>query len=335
MHNQATYRHKGDGVSTPISAAEQIAGVCAAVFCEDIAKSKSGFIRPRVNFAMDNCGMGGDLVVTANVSTLAALIAAHAGIPMCKHGSPANADEGRHGSSDFIKLCGIKAEMSREQIEYAVENFNFAYSEALDTNFKLIHRQTHVFAKMPHMNDLIGPITNPVDPKIMSRRVLGVNHLVSPRLIAEAYLIMNRKGVTNMEKMFVVRGQVDSHSNRGFDELSICRGGNEICMINGNKIVDVQMSAESFGLPFAEQNQISPTPGISKGEFSNRILYGEETGPARDMVIANAALLFMLNAEDDKTPLSAYRAARETLDSGTVQQVVENVRLIAPVSEAA
>lgn len=330
MHNKATYSHVGDGVSTPKSAAEQIAGLCAAIFCEDIAKSPSGFIQPKVALAMDNCGMGGDLVVTSNVSTLAALIAASAGIVMCKHGSPANADAGRHGSSDFIELCGIDPFMTRDQIEYAVEHFGFAYSEALDTNFKLIHLQTHRYAMVPHVNDLVGPITNPTDPLIMRRRILGVNHLVHPQVVADAYRIMNAKGVTNMEKMFVVRGKIDPSSHRGFDELSTCVGGNDIFMLRNGKVTAVELTAESFGIPFARAADISPPTGMSKGEFSSKILYGEEAGAARDMVLANAALLFMLNSDNELSPHKAYEAARDTLASGLVPNVVTNVRQIAP-----
>jgi anthranilate phosphoribosyltransferase len=335
MHNKATYSHVGNGKTTPFSAAEQIAGLCAAIFEEDIAKSPSGFIRPNVPLAMDNCGMGGDLVVTANVSTLAGLIAASAGIPMCKHGSPANADDGRHGSSDFIELCGINPFMSRKQIEYAVEHYNFAYSEALDTNFKLIHLQTHRYAMVPHVNDLIGPITNPTHPSIMRRRVIGVNHLVHPKVVADAYRIMNQRGVTNMERVYVVRGKIDPSSSRGFDELSICIGGNDVYVLDGNDIVGYKLDASSFELPFATLASISPPVGMSKGEFSNRILHGEETGAARDMVLANAALLFMLANDDIMSPRKAYEVAYDTLTCGIVPDVVANVRALAPRKTAA
>ncbi|MFH2063079.1 MAG: hypothetical protein ABIJ46_02895, partial [bacterium] len=56
------------GHRLPEDAAEQIAGICAAVFREDIGRSEFGFLEPQVEFAVDNCGMGGDLVLTANVS---------------------------------------------------------------------------------------------------------------------------------------------------------------------------------------------------------------------------------------------------------------------------
>ena len=109
LHTKATYAWEWDerqenvhGHRLPKNAAEQIAGICAAIFEHDIAKSEFGFVNPNILYAMDNCGMGGDIFATANISTIAGFIAAAAGIPMCKHGSPANTDNGKYGSSDVI-----------------------------------------------------------------------------------------------------------------------------------------------------------------------------------------------------------------------------------------
>ena len=140
LHNQATYAWKKNGRKLdhplPEDSSEQIAGICVAIFEHDIVKSKFGFLSPNVLYAMDNCGMGGDLTVTANVSTIAAFIAAAAGIPMCKHGSPANADGGRHGSSDFIDMCGINRFAKKKAVEKCVEELSFGYTEALDVRYK-------------------------------------------------------------------------------------------------------------------------------------------------------------------------------------------------------
>lgn len=327
LHNKATYEHRGDGVSTPVSAAEQIAGICAAIFVEDIGKSQFGFARPQVPYVMDNCGMGGDLVTTANVSTLAALTASAAGINMCKHGSPGNTD--RVGSSDFIELLGIEPSMSKSEVESLVETYHFGYTEALDTRFKHIHRQTHGYAALPHMNDIIGPITNPIDPKLMTRRVVGVNHLIDPAVVADAYRILNQKGITDMQHLIVVRGYVDFGRPNGMDELSLCGGGTKIAELRGNEVDVRYVEAADFGLKPASVTDISPPNGMSKGDFSLAILHGEILGPALDMVLANAALLFML-AEKTLPPRKAYEAARDTFASDDVLRLVANIREQAP-----
>jgi hypothetical protein len=67
FHNRAVYQDQDSG--------EQIAGICSAVFDYDLGESSAGFVNPNVNEIIDNCGMGGDLIKTPNLSTIAALIA--------------------------------------------------------------------------------------------------------------------------------------------------------------------------------------------------------------------------------------------------------------------
>lgn len=337
LHNRATYLwedttpiHHGNGHFIPTNAAEQIAGICAAIFNEDIARSESGYLNPNVPFAMDNCGMGGDLTVTANVSTIAALIASTAGIHMCKHGSPANADKGQHGSSDFVSLLGIDTYANKAKVEKCVESECFGYTEALDTNYKQIHLQTHRFAYMPHMNDILGPITNPLNPSLMTRRVLGVNHLIAPEIVAKVYSIMNTHGITNLQHGLFVRGFTTPERTVGVDELSICIGGTQVTELIDGEIINYNLFAEDFGLEPVDVEHISPPAGISKGDFSIGIIQGEYNGPALAMVLANAALLMFL---DDRSHdlKKCYKMAEEVFRSGLVYQKILSLKEKMPV----
>lgn len=331
LHTKATYcwrKKKGDekshGHKLPQNASGQIAGICAAVFERDIALSHFGFFNPDVPYAMDNCGMGGDLIVTPNVSTVAAFIAAAAGIPMAKHGSPANADKGLYGSSDFISIiCGINVAVPKKHMQECVEKFGFGYTEALDVKYKLIHMQTHEIAQLPHMNDIIGPITNPLNPKKITRRVLGVNHLISPAIIAETYKILNKKGITNLKHGLFVRGFADRNRYRGMDELSICIGGTQVAELNNGKIQEYHLGAKDFGLRPVPVESISPQG--NKGEFSMKILKGEVTGPPLQMILANAALLFYLAKKSDNLK-ECYKMAEEVHKSGIPYAVMTQVR---------
>jgi len=317
------------GHHLPKNAAEQIAGVCAAVFQNDVAVSQFGFLEPSVTYAMDNCGMGGDLIVTANVSTIAALIAAASGIPMCKHGSPANADNGRHGSSDFVSLLGINTYATKEEVEKCVEVEGFGYTEALDVRYKRIHLQTHKVAELPHMNDIIGPITNPLSTHLMTRRVLGVNHLVSPRVVAEAYQILNERGVTNLQHGVFIRGFTDSCRYEGMDEVSICEGGTQVAELRDKSICEYHLNANDFGLDPVLPASISPPHGISKGDFSLGILSGKIQGPPLEMVFANAALLFYL-AERSQDLRECYAVAETVYRSGKAYEKMIAIRKRLP-----
>ncbi|NTV22674.1 MAG: hypothetical protein HGB03_03915 [Candidatus Yonathbacteria bacterium] len=306
----------------PMNAAEQIAGICAAIFKSDIATSEYGTINTHIPLIMDNCGMGGDITPTANVSTIAALIASVAGIHMCKHGSPANADTGKHGSSDFMQMLGIETFPNRDALLYCLEKECFGYTEALDTRYKIIHKQTHSFANVPHMNDIIGPITNPV---VLTRRILGVNHLISPKIVAEAYAILNKKNITVVEKSFFIRGY---SSQGGMDELSICPQGSQVAILERDNITVEEITANDFGIQSVSSADISPPKGMSKGEFSKKILYGEITGPALEMVLANAALLMHLAQNSHVSLPQCFDDARRIHASGELRGKVARVKTL-------
>lgn len=308
LHNKALYEREGSAV--------QIAGICASVFDYDIGVSRNGFVHPHVEEVMDNCGMGGDLYRTPNLSTIAALIAAAAGVNMLKHGSPGNTDS--TGSSDFLKYCGVNLFASKDSVERAIEITHFGYTDALDEGYKLIHTQTHGVARLAHMNDIIGPITNPAYPQLMKKRVVGVNHLIPPERIAQAYLILNEKRITNLERGLFVRGFADKERNGGIDEIGLMEGGTIVAELNGPEIKTYDLFAKDFGL--SEMTVSDLDPGTRKAETSKLILQGEITDKRRDAALANAAILFYL--KQDLTFKEGTVKARDILNTGRPYQVL-------------
>lgn len=338
LHHRALYLwHIGEGEQQrhqrlfghrlPENAAEQIAGICAAVFDVDIAKSEFGFLEPKVPYAMDNCGMGGDLILTANVSTIAGFIVAASGIPMCKHGSPGNATT--CGSSDFVSLLGIDTCADKKCVEQCVEQECFGYTEALDVRYKRIHTQTHKFAKLSHMADIIGPITNPLSPHVLTRRVVGINHVIPPRIVAEAYQILNKRGVTDLRHGMFIRGFVSGDRYEGMDEVSICEGGTQIAELRNGKLREYRLHASDFGLMAVSAEAISPPSGMSKGEFSLGILMGEICGPPLQMILANAAILFYL-ADRSQDLKECYAMAEAVHRKGAVYEKALAIRKRLP-----
>lgn len=310
LHTKETYKKEG--------AEQQIAGICAAIFDYDIRTSKSSYLNPNIESAIDNCGMGGDLLKTPNVSTIAGLIACAQGTKVCKHGSPGNTDS--VGSSDFLKYCGVDLFTPKEKVEYALEKTGFGYTDALDTKYKSIHVQTHLSAHLAHMNDIIGPITSPLNPKLMKKRVLGINHLIQPEVVAKAYNVLNEHGVTNLERGLFIRGFADKGRNGGMDEASILEGGTIVAELNKGGIKVYELFAKDFGLKRALYEEISP--GDNKVEKSKRILMGMDSTRATDLVCANAALIdYLVNGTrlEDGT-----KKAKETLATGEAYRKLQD-----------
>ena len=323
LHNKEIYANS--------QSAEQIAGICAAVFDYDIRVSPNGYIELRClelgkfdknDFVMDNCGMGGDLFRTPNLSTIAALIAAADGIKILKHGSPGNTDS--VGSSDFLKYCGVNLFPSKEKVEAAISTLGFGYTDALDEKYKKIHTQTHGYAGLAHMNDIIGPITNPVNPEYMKKRIIGINHLIPPERVAQAYNILNEKGVTYVDHGLFIRGFADEKRNGGIDEASIMTGGTKIAELKNGSIRVYDVFAKDFGLEEITAEELNP--GDNKAETSRCILSGEikderKHSALKDAALANAGLLFYLAKGIDLK--EGVGRAREMLNSKKAYRLLQ------------
>lgn len=299
------------------NAPEMIAGLCAAVFAEDIAKSPEGFFTvPGVKVAVENCGTGGDTLVTPNVSCLAAFCAASAGVTVIKHGSRSHTDAGKSGSSDFFMRCGIPMDLPVERMRKLTQTFGLGYIDAEDIRFKRIHGQTMRQSRVSHLNHLIGPITSPAHPLLLRRRVMGVNQTVDPLTIAKVYQILNREGVTHMEHLMLVRGFGDDEA-RVMDEVSLTAVGTQVVTLRNDDISQRRFSAEDFGLKTAKAAELCVPEGRTKGEYSLEILAGDVDGPILDLICANTALLLHLDDPSCGLPAATQRA-EELFRSGGV-----------------
>lgn len=314
LHNKATYSHK--------NAYLQIAGIAAGIIDHDIKKSVSGFVKPKVPYVFDNCGMGGDHFVTANVSTLSAFTASSLGVYMCKHGSPANA--GRAGSSDFIKICGIPNIMPKEDIETMIETQKFGYIEALDTNFKIVHHQTHSFAHLPHMNDLIGPLTNPIDPILMKYKIIGINHLIPLNTITKALQFLNERGFTYFKNVMAVRGKVGTTVKDGIDELSITKWGTSVSELSEDGIKTYIIKPADFGISPVDKSFLTPN-GMSKEDFSLSILGNKAPIESIYVIAANSALILRMIGKA-KTLKEGFQMSYDQLCSGKVAIYLDKLK---------
>lgn len=268
----------------------------------------------RAPYVIDNCGMGGDGIVTANVSTLSALIASCDGIPMLKHGSPSSTDSGRHGSSDFLSLLKIPTTMPPIEIRKSMKENNFAYIDASNKKYKRIHRSSSKGLSLPHMNGILGPMTVPVNPYQLQKKLMGTNSLIAPLVIAQTYQILNKEtGGTNLKHGIFFRGVITIDNVKHYiDEISL--EDNEVVELKDGKITEYRLSYKDFGLDKL-YTDISPE-NCTKAEYSMDIIHGRHTGGGYHMVLCNTALLYYIHYG---IPLiEGYQKAKHIVDSGTL-----------------
>jgi anthranilate synthase/phosphoribosyltransferase len=238
------------------------------------------------------------------------------GVKVLKHGSPGNTDN--VGSSDFLKYNGVNLFAAKELVERATEQLGFAYTEALDQKYKHIHVQTHEVAGLAHMNDIIGPVTHPANPRLLKKKIIGINHLVTPERVAQAYRIMNQKGITNLERGLFVRGFAETGYNGGIDEVSVMPGGTLVSELNKGQIRTYHLTAKDFGLEEITKEELSP--GIKKAEVSKAILANEIYGGMRSSALVNTAIIFYLT--DGLDLIEGTKKADTLLSSGRPLEIL-------------
>ena len=169
----------------------------------------AGFLRDRMicvdaGECADIVGTGGDGGRSFNISTVASLVAAGAGVRMAKHGN--RAVSGKCGAADVLEELGVRLDGSADALAASVRDNGIAF---------LFARSLHpVMAKAAPLRrdlgirtifNLVGPLANPAHAVYM---VVGVYH---ERLLTPFAQVLRNLGVK--------RGLV-VHSADGLDEIS-------------------------------------------------------------------------------------------------------------------
>ena len=72
-----------------------------------------------------SCGTGGDRSHTINVSTLAALVVAGAGVPVCKHGNRAASSS--CGAADVLEALGVAIELDADGVARCIDEAGIGF----------------------------------------------------------------------------------------------------------------------------------------------------------------------------------------------------------------
>src|SRR3954465_7803425 len=75
--------------------------------------------------AVDIVGTGGDRSHSINVSTMAAIVVAGAGVPVCKHG--ARAASSQCGAADVLEALGVVLDLTPEGVKHCVDTAGIGF----------------------------------------------------------------------------------------------------------------------------------------------------------------------------------------------------------------
>ncbi|MGZ4674189.1 MAG: anthranilate phosphoribosyltransferase, partial [Ilumatobacteraceae bacterium] len=157
---------------------EELSGLLDAVLAAAALVPLGDELRSR---AVDIVGTGGDRSHSINVSTMAAIVVAGAGVPVCKHG--ARAASSQCGAADVLEELGVAIELSPNGVLRCVEEvgIGFCLAPKFHPAFRFAAPSRREIGIATVFN-LLGPMAN---PGRVRRQLIGVaNPAVAERMLA-------------------------------------------------------------------------------------------------------------------------------------------------------
>jgi anthranilate phosphoribosyltransferase len=249
--------------------AQELAGFARVMRRQATRVFAEGDARP--TNMVDTCGTGGDGANTFNISTAAAIVAAAAGARVAKHGN--RAASSRCGSADVLEALGVRIDLPFEQYGRAIREIGigFLFAQAAHTAARHAAPARKQIGVRTVFN-LLGPLTNPAGAQ---SQVLGV---FSEDVIDLVAATLAELGV---ERAFVV------HGAGGLDEISLA-GETMVAEVRGGAVRRFAVTPEEFGVARAPLESVRGGTATENAALIRRVLEGE-AGPARDIVVVNAA----------------------------------------------
>ncbi len=253
---------------------------------------------------VDTCGTGGDGAGTFNISTTAAFVVAGAGIAVAKHGNRSASSQ--CGSADVLEALGVNLDVTADTVGRCIDEvgIGFLFARALHGAMKHV-AQARAEMKIRTVFNLLGPLTNPA---MADAQVIGVFDRGRVQDMAE---VLRRLGT---RRAYVVAG------SDGLDEITLS-GPTFVAEATGVSVRTFEVTPADFGL---KPSPISAIKGGNAAENARilRAVLGGEAGPARDIVLMNAAAAIRAaGAANDW--MTAVDQARASIDNGAANEKLE------------
>jgi len=290
--------------------ADELSGLLDAVLANAERVPLDDATRAR---AVDVVGTGGDRSHSINVSTMAALVVAGAGVPVCKHG--ARSASSQCGTADVLEALGVAIELSPAGVVRCVEEAGIGF--CLATRFHPAFRFAGAARRevgIPLVFNLLGPMANPGGVR---RQLIGV---ADARFAERMLASLRAHGSTDA---WVVHGG-------GLDELTTTGPSTVLALEHDGSVRTFTVDPVELGLAPATHDQlVGGDPAHNAGVV--RAVLGGEHGPHRDIVVLNAAAALVVAGRSGSLADGIAEAAA-SIDSGAAAAALDRM---VKVSQAA
>lgn len=275
--------------------------------CAEKMREHATNIFPKQKNLVDTCGTGGDVSGTFNISTVTALVAAGAGVPIAKHGN--RSVSSKCGSADVLEALGVKIDLEPKQVEACISEigigFIFAPKFHKAMRFAMPSRKE---IGIRTVFNILGPLTNPANA---SAQILGV---FNPDLTEMMAKVLGNLGV---KQALIVHGM------DGLDEISISEK-TKVSHLKNGKVENYFIKPEDFGIHKAKKQDIKGGSANENAKIAIEILKGAEKGPKRNIVLLNAAAAIFVGGKA-KDLKEGFKLAAESIDSGEANKKLEEL----------
>lgn len=280
---------------------EELAGLLDAM-----AEAAERVPLPSVDGVVDIVGTGGDRSHSVNVSTMAAIVVAGAGVNVCKHGN--RAASSRCGSADLLEALGVNLDLDPQGVARCVTTAGIGFCFAPRFHPAMRHAiPTRRELGVPTVFNFLGPLANPAGVR---RQVVGVADASMAERMAR---VLAARG---SERVLVVRG------DDGLDELTTTTTSTVVELVDG-EVRTSTVDPAALGLTTVDPAALTGGDASANAEVAKRVL-GGESGPHRDVVVLNAAAGLVVAGVASGLTDGLARAA-ESIDSGAAAAALDRL----------
>ncbi len=272
-----------------------------------VMRKYATYIRTRHPCVLDTCGTGGDESQTFNVSTVAAFVAAGAGVAVAKHGNKSVSS--KCGSADLLNALGVNIDVSEHMVSRCLDELGigFLFAPALHKAMRYAIGPRKEIGIRTIFN-ILGPLTNPAKA---SYQLLGVYDHKLTEPIARAL------GKLGSRHALVVHGE------DGLDEVTTT-DITQVSELKNGKVKNYEISPKHFGIKKAKPADLKGGDAAYNAKLAMSIL-GGETGPQYDIVIFNAGCAIYA-ADRAQSIKEGIELAGESVESGEALKKLEQLK---------
>ncbi len=219
---------------------------------------------------VDIVGTGGDGAHTVNISSMASVVTAAAGVPVAKHGGRAASSSS--GAADVLEALGVVIDLPAAGVARCVQEagIGFFFAPVFHPGMRHAGAPRRELGIATVFN-FLGPLTNPARP--VATAIGCADRSMAPVL---AEVLAARDG-----RALVFRG------DDGLDELTTATTSS-VWVVRDGVVVPDRVDPMALGIPASAPDALRGGSPAFNADVFRRVMDGEQ-GSVRDAVLLNAA----------------------------------------------